>query len=76
VQINECSQDLNEYEKMLSELYAPFTALNFGEFRMSVLNQSNRPSVFSPQGKVGRTEKKLVDRLTAATQKYSTIITL
>ncbi len=69
--MNEVTQDLADYEQMLSDLYAPFKSLNFGEFRASVLNQSNRPSVFTPDVRVGRTEKKLVERLTFATSKYS-----
>lgn len=56
---------------MLDDLYLPFKLLNFGDFRASVLNQSNRPSVFSPEGKITKTEKILVDRLTHATNKFS-----
>ena len=71
MKINEAAQDLVEYERMIGELYAPFHALNFGDFRLSALNMSSRPSVFSPQGKVGKTEKKLAERLTSVTQRYS-----
>ena len=76
MQINESMYDLNEYESMITELYTPFHTLNFGEFRPSVLNQSNRPSVFSPHENVTKAEKKLADRLTNAAQKYSIILNL
>lgn len=56
---------------MLTDLYAPFESLGFGEFRASALNQSGRPSIFAPDVKVSRTEKELIERLTMATNKYS-----
>ena len=62
---------INDYQNMLEELYRPFKALHLTEIRHTVHTAVGRPSGFgfNPGYRVGKTERDMADRFTAAASK-------